>query len=91
MPIPSNWFGVLRLQPAHDSNGPKRAYQMGIGHFPPLLLREAPVSHLGHRGLGRIEPSRLPACASGHERPDDESERSWEGLKQVEEGLPQCR
>lgn len=34
---------------------------------------------------------RLPACASGHERPDDESERSWEGLKQVEEGLPQCR
>lgn len=51
----------------------------------------AHVTRLSHRGLGRVEPSHLPACASGHERPDDESERSWEGLKQVEEGLPQCR
>ncbi len=43
------------------------------------------VSRLVHAGLGRMPRCRLPACASDHERPDDESERSWEGLKQVEE------
>jgi hypothetical protein len=78
-------------QPAQDSEGPKSTHQGEGGHDPPLPPRKALVPRLSPPALNRMLRSRLPACASGHERPDDESERSWEGLAQVDEGLPQCR
>jgi len=65
-------------EPTHQGEGPKRAHQAEHRQGPPLLPCKSLVSRLSHTGLGRVEPSRLPACASGQDRPKGLSERSNE-------------